>query len=114
MKNDENNNVNNFRKLNKIYFKPKNLQFKNLQDSLPQPCQYNTEIINDVNSERVRDWVWFSWSNLNFSFRKIWNRCKLSREESDMQHNSLSLNPISNADPMLWLQFSSIPHSFQY
>lgn len=43
-----------------------------------------------VKGELVSDWVCLNCSNLNYSFRKICNRCKsISREEN--QHNYLQM-----------------------
>lgn len=105
----EENNVNNMINVKKLV-KPKIQAFKAQQDNSQH---VSSETSNDMNNEKLGDWVWFSWSNLNFSFRKICNRCKLSREESDLQHYSMQPNAMSTADPLVWFQFSCIPHSFQ-
>ena len=68
------------------------------------PVQLDSQVSEanwQVNLERVGDWVCFSCSNLNFSFRKICNRCKISREESDSQHVSMQLDAMSIAEPMV-------------
>jgi hypothetical protein len=90
-KNDENN-MNN---MNKMKLK-KHIQLIKVQQIEVPPSEAQTsEGNNMLNAEKVGDWVCFSWSNLNFSFRKIWNRCEISREESDM--NYATSTPIQTA-----------------
>ena len=112
LKNKKKNDENNMNNMNKLKAK---IQSNRVQPV--QPTHQDTQTSNEswqVYSEKVGDWVCFSWSNLNFSFRKICNRCKLSREESDNQHTSLLSNVTNNSDSLTWFPFSSIPHNFQY
>lgn len=37
-----------------------------------------------VFKERIGDWICFNCNNLNFSFRTLCNRCKISKNESDI------------------------------
>ena len=100
--------------MNKLRLKNKIQSIKVQPVNPSQQDPQITEVNWQVYPERVGDWVCYSWSNLNFSFRKICNRCKLSREESDNQHISIQSNVMSEADPMVWFPLSSIPHNFQY
>ena len=76
-----------------------NINYKN------NKFEKNLENINNKNlnflSGRIGDWICFSCKNLNFAFRDICNRCKISRKESDIflqQYNILNyITTINNS-----------------
>ena len=37
-------------------------------------------------TERIGDWVCCNCKNLNFSFRKVCNRCQLTRQQAEKLH----------------------------
>lgn len=106
-KNDENN-MNNMNKMSKLKMK-KQAQAVKIQ---PVEVPVSENIINDgsktQNSERLGDWIWFSCSNLNFSFRRICNRCKISRDQSDMQYQSFQVSSMQNCGPHIGFSFQGI------
>lgn len=100
-KNDENNN--NLNKMSK--FKKQAKAVKIQQVEVPQSNPEAIEGTLKSHSERVGDWVCFSCSNLNFSFRKICNRCKMTREESDMQYQPMPQDGMEMCGPMMGYPF---------
>lgn len=79
----------------------------------PSECQVSEGNMR-LHSERVGDWVWFSCNNLNFSFRKIWNRCKLTREESDMQYAAVPAGLLGNCAPLIGFSFPGVIQTTQF
>lgn len=103
-KNDENN-MNNMNKMNKYKMKKQAVKIEPVE--VPPSDSDISEGNKKNQSERVGDWVCFSCNNLNFSFRKIWNRCKITREESEMQYMSFQPSAIPN-EQMMGFPFSSV------
>jgi len=88
-KNDENN-MNDMNKITKMKLKKQAQSFK-LSPVEPTNTPHYSESNQLVNSERVGDWVCTSCNNLNFSFRKICNRCKISRDVSEVHYASMQM-----------------------
>jgi len=108
-KNDENN-MNN---MNKMKLKSKHFQAVKVQQVEVPPSNLQTcEGNSRIPAERVGDWVCFSCSNLNFSFRKICNRCKLSRDMSDMNYCNMENNPMCSSQ--MGLPLPSVTSSSHY
>ena len=62
--------------------KPKNfLDFKNIKNNDYNVNKNNCE--GKIHSDKEGDWICFKCKNINFAFRKICNRCQLSKIESD-------------------------------
>ena len=112
-KNDENN-MNNMNKTNKNKHKKHSNGVK-IQPVGSQPLDNQSSDCNQkVQPERLGDWIWFAWNNLNFSFRKVWNRCKMARVDSDMQYTSMEVSTLSSWQPLIGFPFSgaaSAPYS---
>ncbi|CAI2367263.1 unnamed protein product [Moneuplotes crassus] len=101
-KNDENN-------MNKMNKKRKNKPKKNNQNkevnpSGDQSLQGDSKSAQNSKSSKG-DWICFTCSNLNFSFRKICNRCQIPREESDSQYASLQVSSMSSCQPHIGFAF---------
>lgn len=109
-KNDENN-MNNMNKMNKFKMKKQAVKIEPVE--VPPSDSDVSEGNKKNESERVGDWVCFSWNNLNFSFRKICNRCKLTREESEMQYAAFQSNAM-NCDQIMGFPFSSVNQNAHY
>jgi hypothetical protein len=111
-KNDEND-MNDVNKTSKLKLKSKARSFKIPQVEVVQAPICNESSTN-VHSERVGDWVCTSCNNLNFSFRKICNRCKITREVSEMHYASMQMYNVSNCGPMINFSIPSMPQGMQY
>jgi hypothetical protein len=111
-KNDEND-MNDMNKTSKLKLKNKGQSFK-----VPQINSQNVPVVPQENlkkqhSERVGDWVCASCNNLNFSFRKICNRCKIGRDASE-QYAAMHMYNVSDCGPMMNFSFQGMPQGVYY
>lgn len=109
-KNDENN-MNNMNKMTKMKLKKQAQAFKVQPVEVPDSDSQLSEGNKRSHAERVGDWVCFSCNNLNFSFRKVCNRCKMSRE---MQYDPMQFNAMNPMASMMNFAFSGVPQSTPY
>lgn len=85
--------MNDINKINKLKLKSK-IQFYKIPQvdaAAPQNAYENTGN-KRLHSERAGDWVCIACNNLNFSFRKVCNRCKYSIELNEYGIGQRSIN----------------------
>ena len=114
-KNDEND-MNDSNKINKLKLKSKSKSFK-VPKNEPPAAPFYPESSKKVHSERMGDWVCSQCHNLNFSFRKVWNRCKITREMSELSYMpmpNIGMDNVSNYGPMINFSIPSMPSGMQY
>lgn len=101
--------MNDQNKVGKMKLKSKVHSFKVPQVEVPPQVPIFHETPAKGQSERLGDWVCCTCNNLNFSFRKVCNRCKISRELSDMQYTSMHMYNVSNCGPIINFPFQGMP-----
>ena len=106
--------MNNMNKMNKMKLKKNVQSFKIQPVEVPESDSQFSEGNKKPYVERAGDWVCFSCNNLNFSFRNICNRCKLTREKSDMQYDAMQQNVVNPVASMMSFAFPGVPQGTQY
>ena len=109
-KNDENN-MNNMKKMNKVTklkMKKQAQAVKIQQVQVPISENHINDGSISQNPERLGDWICFTCSNLNFSFRKMCNRCKISRDQSDMHYQSFQVSAMQNCEPLIGFSYQGV------